>query len=209
MNVRRVVKWTIGVLLVIGVVGFLVFLYLIPPFTLMAPEAFSGPEAAAANAVNLDAITDPKTRALAERGKYIVVTMGCVDCHAPPGPTGPDFARYMAGGLKTAYKGHGTFVSANLTSDRQYGLGRRTDEDVLRVLRSGVSADGGRQLWYRDMPWAWFANWTEEDRVAVLTYLRQVPAVSHKIPPPATEGPMTYDSVAIEEGSAVDAGTTP
>jgi hypothetical protein len=59
------------------------------------------------------------------------------------------------------------------------------------------------------MPWAWLSNWTEEDRVAVLTYLRQVPAVSHKIPSPATEGPMTYDSAAIEEASAVNAGTTP
>jgi hypothetical protein len=209
MNVRRVVKWTISVLLVIGVVGFLVFLYLIPPFTLMAPEAFSGPEAAAANAVNLDAITDPKTRALAERGKYIVVATGCVDCHAPPGPTGPDFARYMAGGLKAAYKGHGTFISANLTSDRQYGLGKRTDEDVLRVLRSGVSADGGRQLWFRDMPWAWFSNWTEEDRRAVLVYLRQIPALAHRIPAPSTEASMTYDAEASEEGSAVDAGTNP
>jgi hypothetical protein len=208
MNVRRVVKWTVGVLLVIAVAAFLAFLYLIPPFTLMAPEEFSGPEAAAANAVKLDAITDPKTRALAERGKYIVVTMGCVDCHAPPGPTGPDFSRYMAGGLRASYKGHGMFVSANLTSDRQTGLGRRTDEDVLRVLRSGVSADGGRQLWYRDMPWAWVANWTEEDRRAVLTYLRLIPAIAHKIPPPA-EPSVTYDPAAIEEGSAVDAGTTP
>jgi len=207
MNVRRVVKWTVGVVLVIAVAAFLAFLYLIPPFTLMAPEAFSGPEAAAANAVKLDAITDPKTRALAERGKYIVVTTGCVDCHAPPGPTGPDFSRYMAGGLRSSYKGHGMFVSANLTTDRNTGLGRRTDEDVLRVLRSGVGADG-RQLWYRAMPWAWFANWTEEDRRAVLTYLRQVPAVAHKIPPPA-EPSVTYDPAAIEEGSAVDAGTAP
>ena len=31
---------------------------------------------------------------------------------------------------------------------------------------------------------------------------------AYRIPPPATEGPMTYDSAAIEEGSAVDAGTT-
>ena len=131
MNVRRVVKWTVGVLVIIGVVGFLAFLYLIPPFTLMAPEEFSGPEIAAANAVKLDAITDPKTRALAERGKYIVVATGCVDCHAPPSAAGPDFARYVAGGGKTAVKGHGTFVSANLTADRQYRLGRRTDEDVL------------------------------------------------------------------------------
>ena len=204
MNVRRIARWTIGVLLVIAVVGFLAFLYLIPPFTIASPETFSGPETAAA--LKLDSIADPKTRALAERGKYIVMTMGCVDCHAPPGPTGPDFARYMAGGLKTSYKGHGMFVSANLTSDKQTGLGRRSDEDVLRVLRSGVGADG-RQMWYRDMPWAWFANWTEEDRRAVLTYLRQVPAVAHEIPPPA-EPSVNYDPAAIEEGSAVDAGIT-
>ncbi|HEU5254441.1 MAG TPA: hypothetical protein VFU28_00510 [Vicinamibacterales bacterium] len=209
MNVRRVVKWVVGVLLVLAVVGFLAFLYFIPPFTLMAPEEFSRPEAAAANAVKLDAITDPKTRALAERGKYIVVTTGCIDCHAPPSAAGPNFARYMAGGAKTSFKGHGTFVSANLTADRQYGLGRRTDEDVLRVLRSGVSADGGRLLWYRDMPWAWVANWTEEDRVAVLTYLRQIPAIAHKIPPPSTQAAITYDAAAIEQASTVNAGTTP
>ena len=207
MNVRRIARWTIGVLLSLAVVAFLAFLYLIPPFTLLAPEAFIGPETAAA--LSLDSITDPKTRALAERGKYIVMITGCVGCHAPPGPNGPDFSRYMAGGLKTSYKGHGTFVSANLTSDRQTGMGQRTDEDVLRVLRSGVSADGGRLIWYRDMPWAWFSNWTEEDRRAVVVYLRQIAPVAHRIPDPSESASVTYDPTAIEEGSAVDAGSTP
>jgi thiosulfate dehydrogenase len=207
MNVRRIAKWTIGVLLSLAVVAFLAFLYLIPPFTLVAPETFIGPETAAA--LSLDSITDPKTRALAERGKYIVMIQGCVDCHAPPGPNGPDFSRYMAGGLKTSFKGHGTYVSANLTPDAKTGLGRRTDEDVLRVMRSGVSADGGRLLWYRDMPWAWFSNWTEEDRRAVLVYLRQIAPVAHRIPAPSESASVTYDPTAIEEGSAVDAGSTP
>ena len=207
MNVRRVAKWTIGILVVLVVAGFLAFLYLIPPFTVASPETFSGPETAAA--LKLDSIPDPKTRALAERGKYIVMTTGCVGCHAPPSPTGPDFSHYMAGGLKTAYKRHGTFVSANLTPDRESGLGRRTDEDVLRVLRSGVTADGGRQQWYRDMPWAWFSNWTEEDRRAVVVYLRQIAPVAHKIPPPTDAASVTYDPAAVEEGSAVDWGTTP
>jgi hypothetical protein len=207
MNVRRIAKWTIGILFAVGAVAFLAFLYFIPPFTLVSPEALIAPETAAA--LKLDSIADPKTRALAERGRYIVMVTGCVDCHAPPGPNGPDFSRYMAGGLKVAYKGHGTFISANLTSDRQTGMGRRTDEDVLRVLRSGVSADGGRQLWYRDMPWAWLANWTEEDRRAVLTYLRQIPPVAHQIPAPVDAASVTYDPAAIEEGSARDAGITP
>jgi len=59
------------------------------------------------------------------------------------------------------------------------------------------------------MPWAWVANWTEEDRVAVLTYLRQIPAIAHKIPPPSTEAAVTYDGAAIEQASTVNAGTTP
>jgi len=34
VNVRRVATWTIGVLLVLAMAGFLAFLYLIPPFDL-------------------------------------------------------------------------------------------------------------------------------------------------------------------------------
>ena len=48
MNVRHVTKWTISILLVLVVVAFLAFLYLIPPFTVVSPETFSGPETAAA-----------------------------------------------------------------------------------------------------------------------------------------------------------------
>jgi hypothetical protein len=33
--------------------------------------------------------------------------------------------------------------------------------------------------------------------------------VAHKIPPPSDSASVTYDPAAIEEGSAVDAGTTP
>jgi mono/diheme cytochrome c family protein len=208
MNIRRIATWTIGVLAVLALVAFLAFLYLIPPFTLIAPEEIIGPESAAAAA--LDSIADPKTRAMAERGKYIVKITGCADCHSSPGATGPDFAtRYMAGGAKTSFKGHGTFVSANLTSDPATGLARRTDEDVLRVLRSGVSPEGGRMLWYRDMPWPWVSNWTEEDRRAVLVYLRQIAPIAHRIPPPSDSSSVTYDPAAIEEASAKDAGGNP
>src|SRR4051812_25794155 len=106
MNTRRAITWTVGVMVVIAAVAFLLFLYFIPPFTLVSPQTLSQPETDAA--LKLDSITDPKTRVLAERGKYIVMTAGCVGCHAPPGPTGPDFSRYMGGGMKTAARGHGT-----------------------------------------------------------------------------------------------------
>ena len=34
------------------------------------------------------------------------------------------------------------------------------------------------------MPWANFSNWTEEDRHAVVVYLRHLKPVRHQIPEP-------------------------
>ncbi len=79
---------------------------------------------------------------------------------------------------------HGTFVSRNLTADPETGLPRRTDTEVLRVLRSGTFPDG-HVVPYTMMPWASFSNWTEEERFAVLTYLRSLPAVRHGTPEPS------------------------
>jgi hypothetical protein len=38
---------------------------------------------------------------------------------------------------------------------------------------------------YTVMPWANFSNWTEEDRHAVMVYLRHLKPVRHQIPEPA------------------------
>ena len=32
------------------------------------------------------------------------------------------------------------------------------------------------------IPWPVFSNWSHEDRYAVLTFLRHIPALPHKIP---------------------------
>ena len=79
------------------------------------------------------------------------------------------------------FKGYGSFTSRNLTPDNETGLARRTDDQVKRVLRTGLLPEG-RVAHYRDMPWAAYSNWTEEDRHAVLVYLRHLKPVYHKIP---------------------------
>ena len=43
-------------------------------------------------------IADPAERAIAERGRYIVMTTGCIGCHATNGSQGPDLTQYLAGG---------------------------------------------------------------------------------------------------------------
>ena len=178
---KRFLKWAALVVLVVAVIGLCVFLYLIPPFFIQPPEAFSKPLADAPPPVTN--ISDPGERAIAERGRYIVMTVGCIGCHATNGPQGPDLTKYLAGGAIHIESPRGTFVSRNLTPDKDTGLARRTDDEVKRVLRSGTFPDGHVPP-ATAMPWANFSNWTEEDRHAVVVYLRHLPAIHHDIPDP-------------------------
>jgi hypothetical protein len=192
--VKRFLKWTLVVVVVLAVCGFSAFLYFIPPFFIATPETFTKAQNDAAPTVAN--IKDPAERALAERGRYLVVTGGCIGCHQMPGPQGPQYDKYLAGGLK--FTTHdGTYVARNLMSDGETGLPRRTDEDVKRILRSGVFPDG-RVVSYRVMPWGTYTSWTEEDRHAVVVYLRHLPAVRHQVPEPAAPEPFG-DSTAYEE----------
>ena len=61
---------------------------------------------------------------------------------------------------------------------------------------------------HRQMPWNAFANWTEEDRHAVVTYLRLVKAINHKIPDP--DRAVTFDDKeALGNFFGTDGGTVP
>ena len=191
---KRFLKWTLIIVVLLAVCVFCAFLYFIPPFFIAAPETFSKAQNDAAPMVAN--IKDPAERALAERGRYLVVTGGCIGCHQMPGPQGPQYDKYLAGGMK--FTTHdGTHITRNLTTDAETGLPRRTDEDVKRILRSGVFPDG-RVVSYRVMPWATYTNWTEEDRHAVVMYLRHLPPVRHQVPEAAGPEPFS-DSTAYEE----------
>ena len=190
---KKILKWAGIALGSLIVLGFLAFLYFIPPFDFIPPEEFTRQNVAAAP--SLDNIANPVERAIAERGKYIVTTLDCSGCHTAPGDEGPKWDEYLAGGAKTEFRGYQTFVTRNLTPDRETGLGRRSDEEVKRVLRSGVLPEG-RIAHYRDMPWAFTANLTEEDRHAVTLYLRHLKPVTKLIPDPTANGAFADSSVA-------------
>ncbi|MBZ5555707.1 MAG: c-type cytochrome [Acidobacteriia bacterium] len=190
----RILKWALLVVVVLAACGFTAFLYVIPPFFIAAPETFSGPIVAAAP--KMDGITDPAERAIAERGRDIALTTGCLGCHGTPGAQGFDLEKYLSGG-QLFIESSGRYVSRNLTPDNETGLGRRTDDEVKRVLRSGVLPDG-HVAPYTVMPWANFSHWTEEDRHAVVVYLRHLKPARHAIPDAVLKQTPVKDA-AIEE----------
>ena len=199
-------KWALAVLGLVALFGFGAFLYFIPPFFTTPPEEYG--KALADAAPTVTDIADPAERAMAARGRYIVMTAGCIGCHATNGPQGPDLTKYMAGGAVKFQTPHGTFVSRNLTSDKETGLGRRTDDEVKRVLRSGTFTDG-HVASGTSMPWPVFSNWTEEDRHAVVVYLRHLKPIAHQIPEPTPGNGVTIPGAIEQDYVGKDYGVAP
>ena len=110
---------------------------------------------------------------LIRRGRYLTIAGDCVSCHTRRG--GRPFEGGL--GLETPF---GIIYSANLTSDRDYGIGAWTPEQFFRALHDGV-APGGKHL-YPALPYPHFTVVKRADTDAILAYLKTVPAVRYAQP---------------------------
>lgn len=116
--------------------------------------------------------------AMVTRGRYIYSVASCALCHGANG----------SGGLKVSWKPFGTLWVRNITPDSETGLGKWSDAEIRRAIRSGVSRDG-YQLHWQGMIWDHASNWDEEDLRAVIAFLRAMPAVKNRVPPDRPPSP--------------------
>ncbi len=145
------------------------------------------------------------------RGKYLVAFGGCNDCHTPwkLGPKGPepDMTRALTGhpaGLAmppapaipggpwgwtgaatmTAFAGPwGMSFTANLTPDKETGLGDWTEEMFIATMRTGRHQGKGRPI-LPPMPYFNLAALSDQDIKDVFAYLRSLPPVHNRVPAP-------------------------
>lgn len=158
--------------------------------------------------------------ALVKRGAQLVGIGGCMDCHTPfrMGANGPekDLARGLSGhpealqmppppklaeawnwagsATMTAFVGPwGMTYSANLTPDRETGIGAWTQEQFIQAMRSGKHVGDARPI-LPPMPWQALAGLPDKDLRAIYAYLMAQPAIRNKVPdyappaPPAQAG---------------------
>ena len=115
------------------------------------------------------------------RGEYLTTIMGCNDCHTPGTFYGaPDFARKLSGSELGWVGPWGTTYARNLTPDTETGIGKWSEDDIVKTIRTGQRADGTEVL--PPMPWPMYTNLTDDDAYSISAYLTSLPAVSHKVP---------------------------
>ena len=129
-----------------------------------------------------------------DRGKYLTVVAGCTDCHTPGHFLGkPDLQHYLGGSdVGLEIPGLGVFYGPNLTPDAETGLGKWSAAEIVTAMQTGVRPDG-RQL-APAMPWRAYANIKADDALAIVAYLKSLPAVNNKVPGPfgPTDKPTSF-----------------
>ncbi len=145
------------------------------------------------------------------RGKYMVTVCGCNDCHTPfkmgdAGPE-PDMSRMLSGhpeslvlppaptlppgpwigsfaATNTAWAGPwGVSFTANLTPDKETGLGKWTARTFKDTIRTGRHEGRGRVL-LPPMPIPMYKHLSDEDLAAIFAFLQSIPAIHNKVPQP-------------------------
>ena len=157
-----------------------------------------------------------------KKGKYLVTTIGCADCHSPKrmterGPVEiPELAlsghqandtlppiikeamqngwMMMTGDLTAAVGPWGVSFAANLTSD-DTGIGNWKMERFKTAMREGkLKGDQGGRMMLPPMPWQNFAKLTDEDLESIFKYLQSTEPVENAVPAPIS--PTKLDSLA-------------
>jgi mono/diheme cytochrome c family protein len=112
-------------------------------------------------------------------GEYLAALMHCGACHTPT--SGPHANVAGAGGTAFVLRDGRTIKAPNITSDPETGIGRWSEADIARTVRTMVRPDGvliqGPMASYKD-------DWnrlTETDAYALALYIKSLPAVRNDV----------------------------
>lgn len=96
----------------------------------------------------------------------------------------------LAGPMLTAWAGPwGVSFAANLTPDKETGIGEWSEKMFIQMMRTGKhqGQPNGRDI-LPPMPWQWYRHASDADLKAVWAYLRSLPPVSNRVPFPLPPG---------------------
>jgi len=122
------------------------------------------------------------------RGEYLARAGDCVACHTVPGDK-------LFGGRRPMVTPFGTLYTPNISSDKEYGIGKWTAEQFYTMMHTGRSRDGS--LIYPAMPFGSYTKVTRADSDAIFAYLKSVPPVKQRNKPHELRFPFNNRSLLL------------
>ena len=118
---------------------------------------------------------------LVKRGRYLANgAVACANCHTP---RGPDMAllpdKPYAGGFKIVEPGFEVYT-ANITPDKDTGIGAWTDAQIITAIREGRTREG--KINFPPMPVPTYNNMSDDDVKAIVAYLRTLKPIHNEVP---------------------------
>ena len=113
-------------------------------------------------------------------GKYLVNNLGCFHCHSEDFKTNNDLephksAGFMGGGNPMVDLQGNTIHTANLTMDKEHGIGKWTEAQFVRALKEGFRPDN-KPLRY---PMERYPELTDAEASSIWAYLQTVPVLAN------------------------------
>ena len=128
----------------------------------------------------------PAKEELIPYGKYLFTAASCSDCHTPMDKGVPIEGKFAAGGFEFNLPDGMVLRSANLTPDKQTGLGNWTEQQF--VTRFKMYSDSTYMSYKVEpgqfqtlMPWMAYTNMEEHDLKAIFAYLQSLPPVNNHV----------------------------
>jgi mono/diheme cytochrome c family protein len=119
--------------------------------------------------------------ALLKRGAYLINgPVACANCHTPRAKDfsflpGMDFA----GGFEIAEPDFDVYA-ANITPDKNTGIGAWTDAQIIAAIREGKVGDN--KIIFPPMPVPTYNNMSDDDVKAIVAFLHTVKPINHAVP---------------------------
>jgi len=129
-------------------------------------------------------VSEPDTSNAVKWGEYVsLYRVECYTCHSADFTTddfiNPEKSKgFFGGGNKFKMPDGSTIYSMNLTMDEETGIGRWTEEEFVKAIKTGIVPNGQPSL---RQPMKPYADLTDGEARAIFAYLKTIPKIKNQV----------------------------
>lgn len=105
-----------------------------------------------------------------DNGAYLARTAGCINCHTSKSN------EILGGGIEIRSP-FGTFITPNISPDKNTGIGNWNEEQFFKAIRKGVSPEG--YIYYPAFPYGSFTKLSDSDLNDIFIFLKSMPPIKN------------------------------